>query len=108
MHGAPLAFWVVSGVAVIAVLIEYLVDTPGAFTGAYVLLVALAGTAYAGGERRSAPSRTSGTETRNTTEGSPKPTETSRRTRTRSKSGRCCAYRSSGATRVATAAGLRR
>lgn len=49
MRGAPPAFWIVWATAVIAVLAGYVVDwlNTGAFAGAYALLVALAGTAYA-------------------------------------------------------------
>jgi len=50
MRGAPLGFWFVWAVAIVAVLVGYVVDwlSTGAFAGAYALLVALAGTAYAG------------------------------------------------------------
>jgi hypothetical protein len=50
MRGAPLAFWIVWAGAVVAVLAGYIIDwlNTGAFAGAYALLVALAGTAYAG------------------------------------------------------------
>jgi hypothetical protein len=50
MRGAPPAFWIVWAITVIAVLAGYIIDwlNTGAFAGAYALLVALAGTAYAG------------------------------------------------------------
>ncbi|MDQ3890565.1 MAG: hypothetical protein M3312_08455 [Actinomycetota bacterium] len=43
-------FWIVWGLAAVAVLAGYLVDwlNTGAFAGAYALLVALAGTSSAG------------------------------------------------------------
>jgi hypothetical protein len=50
MRGAPLAFWFVWAIAVVAVLAGYALEwlNTGAFAGAYALLVALGGAAYAG------------------------------------------------------------